>query len=62
MCVFVYVYVVYMCACVYVHMCMRVCMYKYVCTYLHHMEKSGDNFQTQFLISILLKQALCFCH
>lgn len=46
----------------YVHVCMRVCMYKYVCTYLHHMEKSGDNFQTQFLISILLKQALCFCH
>lgn len=55
----------YMCICVcVVYMCARVraCVYTYVCTYLCHMEKSEDNFQTQFLISVLLKQALSFCH
>ena len=36
----------------YVYICEYVCMYKYVCTYLHHMEKSGDNFQSSILYGI----------
>lgn len=72
MCVFMYVCMcsVYVCMpicacaqmCVCVHVCMQACVYTYVCTYLCHMEKSEDNFQTQFLISVLLKQARSFCH